>query len=845
MKTGNQNITLQKADVKAHFSGHWADFYGQYLPNIQNGAGDEYKSVCPFHEDDDPSLFANTQTGLFQCFGCKTSGDPFDFYAKINGLSIKADFNQILKGIGGDFGLSGNGQPKRKKAEKAKSKISATYDYTDAKGGFLYQVVRMIPKDFRQRTKDSNGKWLWTVKGIEKVLYRLSEVLEAEQVILTEGEKDADNVRALGMVASTCVGGAEKWRDNYNDALKGRDIVILPDNDEPGRKHAEMVAMSISKVVKSIKIIELPGLLEKGDVSDWIGSGGTKEALQDLIYQADHWEPEEAEPELFPRGPFPWEVLPSSISESLQQLARSCATSPTSLPGASVAIFASVIGSVVSVCPKLSWFEPLIFWIADIRASGEGKTHPARALCTELYMAQRQADEDYKAAKVEYLAIPKKEREQMGVEEPQRARGYFMTNPTLEGIHAENSGHGGCVAVMDEWSAVITGQNQYKGGGNDREAYIALHDGKPARVVRASGSKTINGARISMFGGTQPQVWKMLFTSESGAILQVDGTMNRILPNYEGPAFFPLTTEAWSIENKNEWESMLRLAMDWANRKWEAEEPHNLMLSSDAQKIFIDWRNELFQMKPDLPEQVRGFIPKLVGYALRFAGVLFLMDVFSRGEMPGKILGVKGIKRGIKVVEFYLGNTIAAMKSLSSEDVELPLEKTGQIIHLAETLNQLRDKVDGGLLSIGFIQENYNKGCPEGLHVKSDRAMGGILRHCDLTIQAGKGDANGRRRVKCLKWDKKTEAFTESCLQSLQSLQTQKNQDVTDGDIEKPMSPKSPSNGDNGQGLETLETLKKQCLHRKPIEIIDNGDIGDNGDIVSNVEKKQALNWEF
>ena len=94
----------------------------------------------------------------------------------------------------------------------------------------------------------------------------------------------------------------------------------------------------------------------------------------------------------YPMTFFPWDVLPDQISRSLKLLARSCATSPTSLPGTAAAIFSSLIGSTVSVSPKSSWQEPLIFWFVDIRPTGAGKTPLARMLCNVLYEAQEQAE---------------------------------------------------------------------------------------------------------------------------------------------------------------------------------------------------------------------------------------------------------------------------------------------------------------------------------------------------------------------------------------------------------------------------------------------------------------------
>jgi hypothetical protein len=843
------NLTTTRDDVKAFFAGHYWDFYQQYL-ELMGRRGDEAKAVCPFHADGDPSFSVNNETGQFYCHGCKASGDAFQFYGKLKGLT---SFDGIVRGIAADFNIIST---KGRKKQPGPGRIVKTYDYVNAEGALMYQVVRMEPKGFRQRTKDVNGKWIWSVKDVDKVLYRLPELLTADQVIVVEGEKDVDNLFSMGMVSTTCVSGAGKWRFEYSKTLEGKDVVILPDNDEPGRKHAASVAGQLYGIASSVKVIEIPGLPEKGDFSDWIEAGGTAEALQEMVDRAELWEPdegaaaddtdqEETEKEIrerFPRGPFPWGVLPIVLAESYKQLARSCATSATSLPGAAMAILASVIGAVVSVCPKLSWFEPLIFWFADIRASGEGKTHAARMLCNPLYIAQKNADEQHAQAVTARMNLPKKEREK--VEIPPRPRGYFMTGFTLEGIHSENSGHGGCVCIQDEVSGALTGQNQYKAKGNDREAMIALHDGKPARIVRAGGSKTIIGARISLFGGCQPQVWKMVFTSEDGKIFQVDGTAFRFLTVYEGGGFYPLTAEAWSDENREVWEKTLSLAMDWANRKWEAGEKHNLMLSGDAQEIFFDWRNELSQMKADLPEAVRGFVPKLTGYALRFAGVLYLMDVFSRGDMPGKVLGPGDIRKGIRVSEFYMGHIMEAMKTLVSSDAPLPFEKTEQVVHLAETLERLRGDADGGLLPIGFIQEHFNKTCAAELHVKSGQAMGAIIRQCGLTIRTKKHwrDQHG---VNCLKWDEKTDNLIKTCPQCPHSPQKQEYSGFEHEDNEKSMSSHVLKNEPGEENMRTMRTSKNQCPHTETP--INSGfeDNEDNEDNISKGEKKINPLFDF
>jgi putative DNA primase/helicase len=176
--------------------------------------------------------------------------------------------------------------------------IAATYDYTSSDGELLFQVVRFVPKDFRQRRPDGIGGWVWKMTGVERVLYRLPEVLKAvsegHTVYITEGEKSADALRGLGLVATCSPGGAGKWRATYNPPLAGASVVILPDNDEPGQEHAQAVLKSLSGLLgsgrTSVRILDLPGLPPKGDPYDWIMTGGTAGELERLAKEVPETE---------------------------------------------------------------------------------------------------------------------------------------------------------------------------------------------------------------------------------------------------------------------------------------------------------------------------------------------------------------------------------------------------------------------------------------------------------------------------------------------------------------------------------------------------------------------------
>ena len=158
----------------------------------------------------------------------------------------------------------------------------------------LFQVVRYDhPKTFKQRRPDDRGGWVWNVKGVRQVPYRLPELIEAialeRPVVVVEGEKDCETLARHGITATTNAMGAGKWRKPLAEYFCGADVIIIPDNDDAGRKHANDVARSLAGTASRVRRFDLPGLSDKGDVSDWFAAGGTVETLNTLAEQARGW----------------------------------------------------------------------------------------------------------------------------------------------------------------------------------------------------------------------------------------------------------------------------------------------------------------------------------------------------------------------------------------------------------------------------------------------------------------------------------------------------------------------------------------------------------------------------
>lgn len=255
---------------------------------IANGLGRSSRSgggfvaPCPAHNDRNPSLsISETKEGkiLVKCHaGC--SNDAVVSALKGKGLWPEPERKDLPK-------------------PKAKKKILAEYDYVDPDTGeVVMQVVRYEPKDFRQRRPNGNGGWDWSVPASKRILFNLPAVKASNKLVcVVEGEKDVQGLAAIGVVATCNPGGAGKWQDNYSAALAGRDVCILPDNDQPGEQHAEVVARALYGVARSIRIVRLPDLPAKGDVSDWLRAGGDRDALARHYKSAGDYAPAARDPE--------------------------------------------------------------------------------------------------------------------------------------------------------------------------------------------------------------------------------------------------------------------------------------------------------------------------------------------------------------------------------------------------------------------------------------------------------------------------------------------------------------------------------------------------------------------
>ena len=299
--------------MKSAAFGHWADkARAVRIEDLIAQRGIKLRGTadrcgpCPKCGGDD-RFSINISKQIFNCRGCGKGGDVIALVEHLDGC----DFVAACTTLTGEPPPKPNGKDRGASPKKV---TTATFEYYDEDGSIVYVIERVeyrntdgtwvLGKDgdkrkktFRQRRPDPErpGEWLWNVDRVAKILYRLPEVIEAVAsgylIFVVEGEGKVDALHELGITATTNSGGAGKWQAEFSERLRGADVVLLPDNDEPGWKHVHEVGAALAGISSRTRILILPAMSPKGDVRDWLAAGGTRKQLDVLVDAAPDWAP--------------------------------------------------------------------------------------------------------------------------------------------------------------------------------------------------------------------------------------------------------------------------------------------------------------------------------------------------------------------------------------------------------------------------------------------------------------------------------------------------------------------------------------------------------------------------
>lgn len=261
---------LSKSEISAYFASR--------LPALRQANTREWRCPCPIHGGKRDNFSVNSETGYSHCHS--TCGHGWDVF----GLEMELRSCAFADAKTSVYATIGRPEPRWEERD-----IEATFDYCDETGVLRYQVVRSHGKKFWQRRPDGMGGFTKGLTGLVPLPYRLPQWKDAAIVAVAEGEKDVHTLEALGFPATCNNGGAENFKPQLAPWFVGKDVLIFPDNDEKGRSHALKVAALLSPVAASIRIVELPCLPDKGDVTDWVRAGGTRSHLDLVIAKAAAW----------------------------------------------------------------------------------------------------------------------------------------------------------------------------------------------------------------------------------------------------------------------------------------------------------------------------------------------------------------------------------------------------------------------------------------------------------------------------------------------------------------------------------------------------------------------------
>lgn len=650
--------------------------------------GRETLFLCPAHDDHHPSARWNPEKQIWYCDVCDEGGGWMDLARRL-GVPL----------------------PDRSPGFRpATPPREVTYDYRGADGSLLFQVVRRHPKGFAQR--QPNGAW--GLNGIAPVLYCLPELIAADpprHVFVVEGEKDSDNVRSLGLVATTSPMGAGKWRDAYAESLRGRHVVLLPDDDEPGRKHMATIARSLLGVAASVRLVELPDLPEKGDVSDWLDAGGTREALIALVKATEPMTADDlanpsylhnssGHPATLDVPPFPVDVLPDALSRYVEEGAAAIGVPTDMIALPLLAFAAGTIGNSRAVLVKAGWLERPILWLAVVGAPGTGKS-PALSHAQQPISALQTTAWDRHTAELsqwEANSAAAKEAKGDGILQPTKPvlEHYFSTDTTTEALAPMLHASPGLTVVRDELVGWVKSHDAYRRGG-DRQNWLSLWTGSALKVDRrGAASIFVPRPTVSVVGGVQPDMLPEL-ASEAG---RADGFIDRfciVWPDAPPMKWTEAVVDPGCVWAAEECFRRLRVYT-------KTDDTPVTRFTPQARRVFARWYDENMALVAEATGLAAGCFAKYGTQCARFALVLHCLH---HPDQPRQDLEADTVRGAIAIMEYlrgHLSRVLPSFGALTSGRSAGLVPRVSRILHRAGGAWVSRTELHRGLGGSGSAE---------------------------------------------------------------------------------------------------------------------------------------------
>lgn len=634
------------------------------LPDARR-SGTGWSARCPAHDDRRASLSVGEDDRGAVLIHCHATCAP----------------EAVIRAIGLEWVDLFPPEPERRNghAKARAGRIVATYDYFTADGVLSFQVARYDPKDFKQRRPHPQlvGKWEWKAGNVD-LPYRLPQLARAPAdawVFVCEGEKDCDNVAAeTGLAATTNAGGAKKWRAAHAEALRGRRVAILPDNDPAGRVHILKVATSLHGVAADVRVVALPDLPDKGDVSDWLAAGGTAAELLRQVEAAPRWEPSAQDADvaaLLDTVPaFPLETLPHAFRALVTQAARTMVAPPDFIALPLLVAAGAMIGNALELEVKPGWREGTNLYGAYVGDPGSKKTPSSSLAVRPVYRLQKRLNREFDRRYAEYEAElagweGRNKKERGPKPKPPEYEHLVTTDATVEALAPMLQKSKGLLLTKDELTGWVRGMDQYKAGGkgSDRAHYLSMWSRQLIKVDRKSNPRPVVVAQphLSVIGGIQPDLLPEL----ADAAQREDGFLDRILLSFPERVPDRFLREGLDVEAVRAVEAIFEALC--ALRPDEDgdgdEQPAVVRLSPCAVDLLERWYGEhaAETERDGFPPHLRGPWAKMPSQLARLALILHALEHAE----PIAEIGDATLARAMDLVDYFKGHARRVYRRLA------------------------------------------------------------------------------------------------------------------------------------------------------------------------------------
>lgn len=675
------------------------------LPTAKK-SGYGWSACCPAHDDRRASLSISASedgTVLLKCHaGCNTSA-----ILTATGLKMADLFPAQV---------SRSHKPQRKPKERERifathtdaiaelerqhGKLSGSWTYFNHRSEAVGMVLRWDKpngKDIRPVSKEGDG-WRIGAMPTPRPLYNLTELEKAKRVLVCEGEKAAEAACALGFAATTSAGGSQAASKADWQPLAGKEVWILPDNDTSGRKYSDTVCSILTTLTPPpvIKVLELPRLLEGGDVVDWILAhgdaaepDGMRAEIQAMAQAVEPWRPDQPDDLSF--RPFPVDALPEPIRGFVIAGAKAIGCDPSYLALPLLTSIAAAIGNTRRLELRHGWLVPAILWCAIVGESGSAKTPAFKLVMRPFRERQRKALQRHAEAIKQYEAALARwdrdlmawKRDKRGTSDPPEKPGLpeaerlIVSDTTVEALAPILLANPrGLLLARDELAGWFGSFDRYAGkgkGGADSSHWLSMFNSESMVVDRKTGlprTILVPEAAVCVTGGIQPAILQRALGTEH----RESGLAARLLLTCP-----PRKPKRWTDADidPNAEAELARLVDRLYNLRATHDEEGNpqpilVRLTPEAEQAWIVHYNANAKEQAELTKDLAAAWSKLEEYPARLALILHFVRWAANDPTltDADYLDVRSMSAGIRLVQWFKHETRRIYAMLDESDSE-------------------------------------------------------------------------------------------------------------------------------------------------------------------------------